>query len=111
MKKSITLLAIALITSVNVVSANNLKSNVNSTDFNSSTVSSFGTNNLTSTKFVSMADPNLITSELGSLKKTTKSIDEIIADDNKVIEGKVSYNNFKKAKKNNSIQLKSPLKN
>jgi len=108
MKKSITILALAVISFTNA-SASNLESSL----LKDSTLSIAKTENGSETKFVSFADPNLIKSELGNLQKTPKTIDAIIADDIKITEGvipaKIVIKKF--AKKANPVQLKRTLQN
>lgn len=102
MKKSITLLAFAI---VSVANASNSKDAVTSNLKNGVT---------TETKFVSHPDPSLIQSELGNLQKTPKTLDAIINDDLRITEGvvpaKISLK-IKKDKKVQPVQLKKSLQN
>ena len=88
MKKSITL-GIALIAAVNIISAANAKSSV-ITDLNRSVISQ--TNNVhekTDFGFITLADPSLIATELGSLKKSPITIDETIIADSQIIQSNI----------------------
>ncbi|MGK4568559.1 hypothetical protein [Flavobacterium sp. 3HN19-14] len=89
MKNSITMLVIALTTSVFANTTNAATSKVS--DISAVTISpkhSFY-NDLEGTKYVSYADANLIATELGSLKKSPKTMSDIIGADLKITEAKL----------------------
>jgi len=88
MKNSI-ILGIALIASLNVVNTANAKSSVNN-KLIPTAISEYNTADFNNgSGFVSFADPTLIATELGSLKKASLSIDETIAADNQIIESTI----------------------
>lgn len=94
MKKSIKILGLALVTFSSIASASNLKVNHNLVHFQqSAVVNDTDPCCVTEQKFVSFADPSLIASELGALKKSQKSIDEMISDDSKIIESTAATKN------------------
>lgn len=103
MKKSITILALAIVSFAN---ASNSKDSV-----------SYAVKNgvVSETKFISNADPSLIQSELGNLQKVSKTIDQIIADDLKITEAvipaKISLKLKKDSKKTQPVQFKKALQN
>ncbi len=112
MKKSITILAIAVFAFTNSNAANLKSSVVLSVDKPS--ISSYNKfEKGVGAKFVSFADPALIGSELGTLKKSPKTIDETIADDIKITEAvlpaKVTLSNKSKQKNTQSVELKKSL--
>ncbi len=113
MKKSITFLGMALLAFGPVVFASNGSTTSNSNEFHSSI--NFTKSGDRGTRFVSSADPNLLSAELGSLKKYPKTIDEVIADDTKIIEATLIDSTkklpVKKAKKNAPMKLKKAFKN
>ena len=114
MKKSIALFAIALVSFTNVTLAHSNNDATSKEIFkaaaNSSKHSDY--NDLLGAKYVSYADANLIATELGGLKKSPKTIAEIIRGDLKITEGtnpkKIS---FKKLGKNQKISLNKQIKN
>jgi hypothetical protein len=95
MKKSITTLVVAIFATFNGANAADLSN--------------------TDTKLVSSADPSLISTELGNLKKHTRTIDEIIASDLKVTEGVMPSKKpaaiAKKKSKKAQIKLKKQFNN
>lgn len=93
MKKSITTLVVAIFATFNAANAADLSDK--------------------DTKLVSSADPGLISTELGNLKKHTRTIDEIIADDLKVTEGVMPEKKSvaKNKSKKTQIRLKKQLCN
>jgi hypothetical protein len=116
MKKTITFFALALTAYGNVTLASTSKAAITSKETNNfATVSLKNTNynDLLGTKYVSYADANLIATGLGALKKSPKTIAEIIGDDMKITEG----NNPEKlslAKKNTAkkpVSFKKQFKN
>lgn len=101
MKKSITLLALAIVSFANASNSNDTFSTVKNGIVNE-------------TKFVSHPDPSLIQSELGNLQKTPKTLDAIINDDLRITEGAVPAKislTVKKVKKVQPVQLKKSLQN
>lgn len=102
MKKSI-ILGIALIASLNVVSAANKNFNPSVTALQVNVE-----NNAAELGFISFADPTLIATELGSLKKAQLTIDETIAADSKIIEGSIPAKTplLKSKKKANKVTVK-----
>lgn len=113
MKKAI-ILGMALVASLNVVSAANAKASA-STNSTALTIShTNSTDPFKEIPFVSFADPSLITAELGSLKKSPITTEEIIASDNKVIESvpvKTVVLKLKKKALNPVVKLKVKLVN
>ncbi|WP_291090245.1 hypothetical protein [Flavobacterium sp. BFFFF1] len=95
MKKSITTLAVVFCTTIHAAFAADL-SNADA-------------------KFVSSADPSLINSELGNLKKYNRTIDDVIASDLKITEARVSPKkstpSTKKKARKNPVSLKKQLVN
>ncbi len=81
MKKSITFLAIALL------AAGAANANVSTSETNSIKVSLF--NDVTTSKYVSFANSELLDSELGSLTKGKVSIDDAISADAQLTEAAV----------------------
>ncbi len=107
MKKSINLLVIALLAFSSVVSASNVKAT--SIELNSAI--SFKNSEDKNTKFVSYADASQLENEIGSLKKHSKTIDETIADDAKIIEGTVADTKKNVPAKKKTLKLKKTFRN
>ena len=112
MKKSITLFALALVSFTNVTLAHNAATSKEIlTAANASKPSDY--NDLLGAKYVSYADANLIATELGGLKKSAKTISDIIGSDLKITEGKNPKKIAlkKKAAKTQKINLNKQIKN
>lgn len=121
MKKSITFLGMALLAFGPVVFASYGSRTSNSNEFQSSNcqltdnVINFTKSGDQGTRFVSSADPSLLSTELATLTKHAKTIDEVATDDSKVIGATLIETNkklpVKKAKKNTPMKLKKAFKN
>ena len=86
MKKSIHFLVIALLTTSSIVAASNIKTEATELD----AAINFKKSEDKGTKFVSYADANLVENEIASLKKHSKTVEEIITEDNSIIESVVA---------------------
>ena len=114
MKNSITMLAIALTVYGNTVFANTSKSPiVSKSSVTAVTILSkhAAYNDLDGVKYVSYADTNLMAAELGSLKKSPKTIAEIIGADLKITEAKISKKVVLKKKQSKKQTFKKVLSN
>jgi hypothetical protein len=113
MKKSISILGFALMAFSNLQAASIFTAASISKEFQSSI--NFKIQKEKGTKFVSSADANLILSELGSLQKYSKTIDEIILDDAKIIESNgapaIQKQKTKKQQKKTNIKMNKAFNN
>lgn len=107
MKKSIKILVITLLTISSAVSASNIKTDL--IELNSST--NFKKSEDIGVKFVSYADASQLESEIASLKKYSKNIDETIADDTKIIEAANPVATKKVSAKKKTLKLKKTFRN
>lgn len=102
MKKSIHILVLALLTTSSIASASNIKTNA----LTQNLAHIFDQSADKQIKFVSYADPNLVASEITSLQKHSKTVEEIIADDTKIIESENTIAPKKVGEKKDSLALK-----
>jgi hypothetical protein len=113
MKKSISILGIALMAFSNLQAASIFTAASISNEFQSSI--NVKKPKEKETKFVSSADANLIVSELGSLQKYSKTIDKIILDDAKIIQSNeapaIQKPKTKKQQKKSNIKMKRTFNN
>ena len=114
MKNSITMLAIALTAYGNTVFANTSNAAISSKTLDTAVTiaqkHSFY-NDLEGVKYVSYADANLIATELGSLKKSPKTIADIISADLKITEATIDKKVALKKKQSKKQTFKEALKN
>lgn len=109
------MLAIALTVYGNAVFANTSNAVISSKESDTAAVNNSpkhaSYNDLEGVKYVSYADTNLMAAELGSLKKSSKTIAEIIGADLKITEAKINKKIVLKKKQSKKQTFKKALNN